>query len=70
MARTYAEESEKIDRPRRQVEAGEITLRVAEVHPPERAADARRIVGEFEFPQQAGRGMAGSAPREGQADVR
>ena len=40
--RTYAQEFEKLDRLRRQVEAGEITLRVAEVYPPERAAEAHR----------------------------
>ena len=42
MVRTYAEAFEKLDRLRRQVEDGEITLRVAEVYPPERAADAHR----------------------------
>jgi hypothetical protein len=41
MVRTYAEAFEKLDRLRRQVEDGEITLRVAEVYPPERAADAQ-----------------------------
>ena len=41
--RSYAQEFEKLDRLRRQVEAGEITLRVAEVYPPERAADHRRL---------------------------
>ncbi len=40
--RTYAHEWEKLDRLRQQVEAGEITLRVADVYPPERAADAHR----------------------------
>jgi NADPH:quinone reductase-like Zn-dependent oxidoreductase len=40
--RSYAQEFEKLDRLRQQVEAGEITLRVAEVYPPERAADAHR----------------------------
>ena len=40
--RTYAQEFEKLDRLRRQVEAGEITLRVAEVYPPEKAAEAHR----------------------------
>jgi NADPH:quinone reductase-like Zn-dependent oxidoreductase len=40
--RTYAHEFEKLDRLRQQVEAGQITLRVAEVYPPERAADAHR----------------------------
>jgi len=40
--RSYAQEWEKLDRLRQQVEAGEITLRVAEAYPPERAADAHR----------------------------
>ncbi len=40
--RSYAQEWEKLDRLRQQVEAGEITLRVAEIYPPERAADAHR----------------------------
>jgi NADPH:quinone reductase-like Zn-dependent oxidoreductase len=40
--RSYAQEFEKLDRLRQQVEAGKITLRVAEVYPPERAADAHR----------------------------
>ena len=40
--RSYALEFEKLDRLRQQVEDGEITLRVAEVYPPERAADAHR----------------------------
>src|SRR6202046_1153102 len=40
--RSYAQEWEKLDRLRQQVEAGEITLRVAEVYPPEHAADAHR----------------------------
>jgi NADPH:quinone reductase len=40
--RSYAQEWEKLDRLRQQVEAGEITLRVADVYPPERAADAHR----------------------------
>jgi NADPH:quinone reductase-like Zn-dependent oxidoreductase len=38
----YAQEFEKLDRLRQQVEAGKITLRVAEVYPPEGAADAHR----------------------------
>jgi NADPH:quinone reductase len=42
MVRSYAQEFEKLDRLRQQVEAGEITLRVAEVYPPERAAEAHR----------------------------
>ena len=40
--RSYAQEFEKLDRLRQQVEDGKITLRVAEVYPPERAADAHR----------------------------
>jgi NADPH:quinone reductase len=40
--RTYAQEFEKLDRLRQQVEDGQIALRVAEVYPPERAADAHR----------------------------
>ena len=40
--RSYAQEFEKLDRLRQQVEAGKITLRVAEVYPPERAAGAHR----------------------------
>ena len=40
--RTYAHEWEKLDQLRRQVEAGQLTLRVAEIYPPERAADAHR----------------------------
>jgi NADPH2:quinone reductase len=40
--RSYSQEFEKLDRLRQQVEAGKITLRVAEVDPPERAADAHR----------------------------
>jgi len=42
LVRSYAEEWEKLDRLRQQVEAGEITLRVADVYPPERTADAHR----------------------------
>jgi NADPH2:quinone reductase len=38
--RTYAQEFERLDLLRQLVEAGKITLRVAEVYPPERAADA------------------------------
>ena len=38
--RSYAQEFERLDRLRQLVEAGKITLRVAEVYPPERAADA------------------------------
>jgi NADPH:quinone reductase len=40
--RTYAQQFEKLDRLRQLVESGKITLRVAEVYPPERAADAHR----------------------------
>jgi NADPH:quinone reductase-like Zn-dependent oxidoreductase len=40
--RTQAHEFEKLDRLRQQVEAGQLTLRLAEVYPPERAADAHR----------------------------
>jgi NADPH:quinone reductase-like Zn-dependent oxidoreductase len=40
--RTYAQEFERLDRLRQLVEAGKITLRVAQVYPPERAADAHR----------------------------
>jgi len=40
--RTYAQEFGKLDRLRQQVEAGQITLRVAQVYPPERAAEAHR----------------------------
>jgi len=39
---SYAQAWEKLDRLRQQVEAGQLTLRVAEVYPPERAADAHR----------------------------
>ncbi|OJY60804.1 MAG: alcohol dehydrogenase [Sphingobium sp. 66-54] len=39
---SYAQAWEKLDRLRQQVEAGQITLRVAEIYPPERAADAHR----------------------------
>jgi NADPH:quinone reductase len=40
--RSYVQEWKKLDRLRQLVEAGEITLRVAEAYPPERAADAHR----------------------------
>ena len=40
--RSYAQEWEKLDRLRQLAEAGEITLRVAQVYPPEQAADAHR----------------------------
>lgn len=39
---SYAQAWEKLDRLRQQVEAGQITLRMAEIYPPERAADAHR----------------------------
>ncbi len=42
MVRSYAQDFEKLDWLRQQVEAGEITLRVAEVYPPERGAEAHR----------------------------
>jgi NADPH:quinone reductase len=42
LVRSYTQEWEKLDRLRQQVEAGDITLRVAEIYPPERAADAHR----------------------------
>ncbi|MDB5718687.1 MAG: Zn-dependent oxidoreductase, NADPH:quinone reductase [Sphingomonas bacterium] len=40
LVRSYAHEWEKLDRLRQQVEDGTITLRVAAVYPPERAAEA------------------------------
>src|SRR5208283_156717 len=40
MVRTYAQDFEKLDRLRQLVDAGEISLRVAEVYPPERATEA------------------------------
>jgi NADPH2:quinone reductase len=40
--RSYVQEWEKLDQLQRQVEAGKITLRVAEVYPPERAGEAHR----------------------------
>ena len=42
LVRSYAQEWEKLDRLRQQVEGGKITLRVAQIYPPERAADAHR----------------------------
>lgn len=42
LVRAYVQECEKLDRLRQQVEAGILTLRVAEIYPPERAADAHR----------------------------
>jgi NADPH:quinone reductase len=40
--RSYAQEWKKLDRLRHQVEAGEISLRVAEIYPPEGASEAHR----------------------------
>jgi NADPH2:quinone reductase len=40
--RSYAQEWEKLDRLRQLVEAGKITLRMAEIYPPDRAAEAHR----------------------------
>ena len=40
--RTYDGEFEKLDRLRQLVEAGTVTLRVAETYPPERAGEAHR----------------------------
>ena len=40
LVRSYCKEWEKLDRLRHQVEVGEVTLRVAEVYLPDRAADA------------------------------
>ena len=40
--RTYAQEWEKLDQLRGQVEAGQLTLRGAETYPPQRAAEAHR----------------------------
>jgi NADPH:quinone reductase-like Zn-dependent oxidoreductase len=42
LVRSYEHEWEKLDRLRQQVEDGTLTLRVAEVYPPERAAEAHR----------------------------
>ena len=42
LVRSYVQEWEKLDRLRQQVEDGTITLRLAQVYPPERAADAHR----------------------------
>ena len=39
---SYVNEWEKLDRLRQQVEAGDVTLRVAEVYPPDQAAEAHR----------------------------
>src|SRR5579863_1467383 len=40
--RSYAQEWEKLDRLRQMVEDGKVTLRVAEVYPPQRAGEAHR----------------------------
>ena len=40
--RSYAQVWEKLDQLRQQIEDRDITLRVADVYPPERAADAHR----------------------------
>ncbi|HUH72248.1 MAG TPA: zinc-binding dehydrogenase, partial [Mycobacterium sp.] len=40
----YAREQSKLDRLRQQVEAGQITLRVAQILPAERAAEAHRLL--------------------------
>lgn len=42
LVRGYVHEWEKLDRLRQQVDAGVLTLRVAQVYPPENAADAHR----------------------------
>jgi len=42
LVRVYAEETEKLERLVEQVEAGDVTLRVAEVYPPEQAPEAHR----------------------------
>ena len=42
LVRSYVHEWEKLDRLRQQVEAGVLTLRVAQTYPPESAADAHR----------------------------
>ena len=42
--RSYAREHAKLDRLRRQAEAGEVTLRVARVIPAGRAAEAHRVL--------------------------
>jgi NADPH:quinone reductase-like Zn-dependent oxidoreductase len=42
LVRSYVQEWEKLDRLRQQVETGEISLRVAEIYPPEKTADAHR----------------------------
>jgi NADPH:quinone reductase-like Zn-dependent oxidoreductase len=42
LVRRYAEEQERLDRLREQVEQGELTLRVAATYPADRAAEAHR----------------------------
>jgi NADPH:quinone reductase len=42
--RTYAREHDRLDRLRQQVEAGQVTLRVAQALPAEQAAEAHRIL--------------------------
>jgi NADPH:quinone reductase-like Zn-dependent oxidoreductase len=42
LVRSYVHEWEKLDRLRQQVEDGELTLRVAEIYPPEKAPDTHR----------------------------
>jgi NADPH:quinone reductase-like Zn-dependent oxidoreductase len=42
LVRGYAQEWERLERLRDQVESGVLTLRVAEIYPPERAAEAHR----------------------------
>jgi len=42
LVRSYAQDWERLDRLRQHVEDGQITLRVADVYPPEKAADAHR----------------------------
>jgi NADPH:quinone reductase-like Zn-dependent oxidoreductase len=42
LVRSYVHEWEKLDRLRQQVEDGVLTLRVAEIYPPEKAPDAHR----------------------------
>jgi len=42
--RTYAREHDKLDRLRQQAEAGEVTLRVAQVLPADHAAEAHRVL--------------------------
>jgi NADPH:quinone reductase-like Zn-dependent oxidoreductase len=42
LVRRYAEEQERLDRLREQVEQGELTLRVAATYPADRAAVAHR----------------------------